>query len=94
MIHTLVLRSRSILLLGKISATVLTSLLGTTAIAALIGIGSTMLFGLQGAKFTQGAAETARISELATRQETVENLSIPQQILSFIPKKYRQRLQK
>ena len=72
--------------LGKISATVLTSLLGTTAIAALIGIGSTMLFGLQGAKFTQGAAETARISELATRQETVENLSIPQQILSFIPK--------
>lgn len=45
-----------------------------------------MLFGLQGAKFTQGAAETARISELATRQETVENLSIPQQILSFIPK--------
>ena len=69
--------------LGKISATVLTSLLGTTAIAALIGIGSTMLFGLQGAKFTQGAAETARISELATRQETVENLSIPQQIYPY-----------
>lgn len=72
--------------LGKISATVLASLLGTTAIAALIGIGSTMLFGLQGAKFTQGAAETASISELATRQETVESLTIPQQILSFIPK--------
>lgn len=52
--------------LGKISATVLTSLLATTAIAALIGIGTTILFGLQGAKFTEGAAETARISELAT----------------------------
>ena len=72
--------------LGKISATVLTSLLATTAIAALIGIGTTMLFGLQGAKFTEGAAETARISELATRQEAVSGLTIPQQILSFIPK--------
>ncbi|WP_270660310.1 L-cystine transporter [Enterococcus thailandicus] len=71
--------------LGKISATVLTTLLATTAISALIGIGTTMLFNLQGAKFTEGAAETARIAELATRQETVENLSIPQQILSFIP---------
>ncbi|MGM9902441.1 sodium/dicarboxylate symporter family protein [Enterococcus sp. 10A9_DIV0425] len=72
--------------LGKISATVLTTLLATTAISALIGIGMTMLFNLQGAEFTQGAAETARISELATRQETVEGLTIPQQILSFIPK--------
>ena len=72
--------------LGKISATVLTLLLATTAIAALIGIGTTMLFGLQGAKFTEGAAETARISELATRQEAVSGLTIPQQILSFIPK--------
>lgn len=72
--------------LGKISATVLTSLLATTAISALIGIGTTMLFGLQGAKFTEGAVEIARISELATRQETVSSLTIPQQILSFIPK--------
>lgn len=72
--------------LGKISATVLTSLLATTAIAALIGIGTTMLFGLQGAKFTEGAAEAARISELATRQESINGLTIPQQILSFIPK--------
>ncbi|EOL46032.1 sodium/dicarboxylate symporter family protein [Enterococcus phoeniculicola] len=72
--------------LGKISASVLATLLGTTAVAALIGIGTTLLFGLQGAKFTEGSAETARIAELATRQETVENLSIPQQILSFIPR--------
>lgn len=72
--------------LGKISASVLATLLGTTAVAALIGIGTTLLFGLQGAKFTEGSVETARIAELATRQETVENLSIPQQILSFIPR--------
>lgn len=72
--------------LGKISFTVLATLLGTTAIAALIGIGTTLLFGLQGAQFTEGTAETARIAELATRQETVGNLSIPEQITAFIPK--------
>lgn len=72
--------------IGKISFTVLATLLGTTAIAALIGIGTTLLFGLQGAQFTEGTAEAARIAELTTRQETVENLSIPEQITAFIPK--------
>ncbi|MBL1229075.1 L-cystine transporter [Enterococcus sp. BWB1-3] len=72
--------------LGKISFNVLATLLGTTAAAALIGYGSTILFGLQGAQFTEGTAEAARIAELATRQETIENLSIPDQILSFIPR--------
>ncbi|GCF94511.1 L-cystine transporter tcyP [Enterococcus florum] len=71
--------------LGKISANVLFILLATTAIAALIGIVSVMIFGLDGATFTRGAAESARISELAERQEMVQNFSIPQQILSFIP---------
>lgn len=72
--------------LKKIGFTVLATLLGTTAIAALIGIGTTLLFGLQGAKFTEGTAETSRIAEIVTKQETVENLSIPQQIISFIPR--------
>lgn len=72
--------------LGKISATVLITLMGTTAAAALISIGITLAFGLQGANFTEGSAESARIAELATRQETVENLTIPDQIVSFIPK--------
>lgn len=72
--------------LGKISFTVLATLLGTTAISALVGIGSVFLFGLQGAEFTEGAMETARISELASRQEMVQNLSIPEQLVSFIPR--------
>lgn len=71
--------------LGKISANVLVTLLATTAIAALIGIAAVMVFGLDGATFTKGAAETARIKELADRQSMVQNFSIPQQILSFIP---------
>ena len=57
--------------LGKISFNVLATLLGTTAVAALVGIGTTLAFGLQGAKFTQGAAETSRIAELATRQDAI-----------------------
>ncbi len=69
----------------KISFTVLATLLGTTAIAALIGIVMVMLFGLDGASFTEGAAETARIAELAERSTQVQDLSIPQQIVSFIP---------
>ncbi|MGX7199104.1 L-cystine transporter [Enterococcus nangangensis] len=72
--------------LGKISSTVLISLLGTTAVAAFIGYLSTLVFGLNGATFTKGTAETARIAELATKQESVQNFSIPEQLLSFIPK--------
>lgn len=71
--------------IGKISVHVLALLLGTTAIAAFIGILMVMLFNLDGASFTKGAAETARIAELTQKQTEVENLSIPQQILSFIP---------
>ena len=71
--------------LGKIGFNVLATLLGTTAVAALVGIGTTLAFG-SGAKFTQGAAETSRIAELATRQDAIQDLTIPQQIVSFIPK--------
>src|SRR5699024_3210278 len=69
----------------KISFTVLATLLGTTAIAALIGILTVLVFNLDGASFTQGAAETARIADLADRQSQIQDLTIPQQILSFIP---------
>lgn len=72
--------------LGKISFHVLTVLIGTTALAALIGIVTVFIFNLDGATFTQGAQETARIAELAQRQEMVQDLTIPQQIVSFIPK--------
>ncbi|WEG74020.1 L-cystine transporter [Vagococcus intermedius] len=71
--------------LGKISVTVLATLLITTAASALIGILSVFLFKLQGAEFTKGAAETARIADLASRQELIQDVTIPQQIVSFIP---------
>ncbi|MFS7389607.1 L-cystine transporter [Carnobacterium maltaromaticum] len=71
--------------LGEISFTVIGTLLATTAVAALIGILSVFIFNLDGATFVQGEAETARIEALGERQEAVENLSIPEQVVSFIP---------
>lgn len=71
--------------IGKISANVLFVLLSTTAIAALIGALMVFVFHLDGATFTKGAAESARIAELAQRQQQVKDLSIPEQIISFIP---------
>ncbi len=71
--------------IGKISFSVLATLLGTVAIAALIGVSMVMLFNLDGAQFAQGAEESSRIAEITEQQSEVQNLSIPEQILSFIP---------
>lgn len=70
----------------KIGTNVLAVLLGTVAIAAAIGIISVLIFGLDGAEFTRGAAETARIAGLQDQQAQIADLTIPQQIVSFIPK--------
>lgn len=71
--------------IGKIGANVLAVLIITVMIAAALGIGSVLLFNLDGAEFTRGAAENARIAALQESQAQVEGLSIPQQILNFIP---------
>ncbi|GEK89750.1 L-cystine transporter [Alkalibacterium putridalgicola] len=72
--------------LGKISSSVLITLIATTAVAALIGILSVMAFNLDGAEFVQGEQETARIEQLQESQTAVEDLSIPEQITNFIPR--------
>jgi len=71
--------------LGKISFLVIGILLGTTAISAGIGIGSSYLFHLDELELVKGDAENARNEELVERAGMVENLSIPEQVLSFIP---------
>lgn len=71
--------------LGKISISVLITLLATTAVAAFIGWATVIIFNLDGAQFVEGAAEAARIESLAERQQQVVGLTIPGQILSFIP---------
>lgn len=73
--------------LGKISASVLITLVLTTAIAAAVGIASAMAFGLNAEDLLagQGEAEIARGESLESRLGDVEGVSLPEQILSFIP---------
>jgi uncharacterized protein len=71
--------------IGKISVLVIGILLGTTAISAAIGIGTSLGFGLDGIQLTEGAEEAARNAALEERVVTVEAMTIPQQILEFFP---------
>ncbi|QTF08247.1 L-cystine transporter [Brenneria izadpanahii] len=73
--------------LGKISILTLGTLLFTTLIAALVGVFVTNLFGLTASGLVQGAQETARLTAIENNYVgKVSDLSIPQIILSFIPK--------
>lgn len=71
--------------IGKIGFNVLAALIITVMIAAALGITTVLLFNLDGAEFTRGAAESAHIATLQETQTQVEGMTIPQQILSFIP---------
>ncbi|MDX7992370.1 L-cystine transporter [Xenorhabdus littoralis] len=73
--------------LGKISFLAIGTLLLTTAISALIGIIMANLFGLNAAGLIQGTQETVRLSAIETNYiGKVADMSVPQIILSFIPK--------
>ncbi|WP_042357228.1 L-cystine transporter [Bacillus rubiinfantis] len=71
--------------IGKISFLVIGILLGTTAIAAAIGIGSALGFGLDGIHLTAGEAENARNALLEEKVTGVKDMTIPQQILELLP---------
>ncbi|PQQ25815.1 L-cystine transporter [Photorhabdus hindustanensis] len=73
--------------LGKISFLTIGALLFTTMIAALIGIIIINLFGLTAEGLIQGPQETNRLSAIENNYASkVSDLSVPQLILSFIPK--------
>ncbi len=73
--------------LGKISFLTIGTLLLTTAIAALIGILVTNLFGLTAEGLIQGHMETARLDAIQSNYiGKVSDLTLPQLVLSFIPK--------
>lgn len=71
--------------LGRISAVVLAVLLVTVAIAALTGWAAVAFSGLAGASFTNGSVDATSLDALQGKQEQVANLTIPQEILAFIP---------
>ena len=69
---------------GKIAGISLAVLLGTVAVAALFGWAVIAFSGLAGASFTQTASEST-MTALQTRQQTVQGLTLPEVIVSFIP---------
>ncbi|UED74314.1 L-cystine transporter [Brevibacillus sp. DP1.3A] len=71
--------------IGKISTLIIGLLVGTTAVAAAIGISTTLTFNLDGAQFQQGDAESARIEQVEQRLGDIENLSTPAKILELLP---------
>lgn len=72
--------------LGKISFYVLSVLLVTTAISAVIGIALVYLFDLSAEGLVAGTREIAAQERVVGRAEQVSNLSVPAMLLSFIPR--------
>lgn len=72
--------------LGKISLSVLSVLLITTAIAAAIGISMVYLFDLSAEGLVAGERELAAQARVEGRVDQVSNLSVPAMLVSFIPR--------
>lgn len=71
--------------LGKISVLIIGLLVGTTAVAAAVGIGTTLAFDLEAIQIDQGEAEAARGVQLEERATSLEGQSYPQKILELLP---------
>ncbi|PFA62184.1 L-cystine transporter [Bacillus sp. AFS015802] len=71
--------------LGKISVLIIGLLVGTTAVAAAVGIATTAAFDLEAIQIDQGNAEAARGIQLEERAAALEGQSYPQKILELLP---------
>ena len=80
-----VVRMREVADLGRIGGSVVGILVGTTAVAALVGILVSNLFGLNADAIIQGARELERAASLTSRYENVANLGLADMLVRFIP---------
>lgn len=71
--------------IGKLSGLIIGILIGTTAIAAVVGIGTSVAFDLEAVQIEQGDAEKARGEQMEGTFAEVKDLTLPQQILSLLP---------
>ncbi|MGP1908551.1 L-cystine transporter [Metabacillus sp. JX24] len=71
--------------IGKISILVLGILVGTTAISAAIGIGTSLGFNLEAVQIEQGEAETARGEALDATYTEIQDQTFPQKVLELLP---------
>lgn len=70
---------------GKMAAIILSFLIGTTAVAAVVGMGSAAIFDLNADQIVQGDAESARAEYYEGRSAEVADKTLPQQILDLLP---------
>jgi len=71
--------------LGKMASWVIGILISTTLIAALVGIGSALLFDLNAEQIEAGQAENERAGSIEEQFASMEEQTTPQRILNFIP---------
>ena len=71
--------------IGKISSLVLVLLVGTTAVAAGVGIATAVGFNLESVQIAQGDAEIARGEMLEQKHLEMGDRTLPQQILDLLP---------
>ncbi|WHX59870.1 L-cystine transporter [Peribacillus frigoritolerans] len=71
--------------IGKISVLIIGILLGTTAIAAAVGITSATVFNLEAVQIEQGEAELSRGDQISETYGTIQDKTMPQQFLELIP---------
>ncbi|SFM27620.1 Sodium:dicarboxylate symporter family protein [Salibacterium qingdaonense] len=71
--------------LGKMSTWIIGSLVSTAMAAALVGVGSAAVFDLNAGEIESGQAEQERGSVLESTLGDIEDESMPERILSFVP---------
>ena len=71
--------------IGKISILIIGILIGTTAIAAAIGITTTLVFDLEAIELEEGDAETAR-NEVAIGRPRWRGITQVKRLLTGLPK--------
>ena len=80
-----VVRMKEMGALGRYGGTIVAILVGTTMIAAFIGVMMASVFGLSMDGMTEGARELARAEALEQRLETIQDLGVADMLIRFIP---------
>lgn len=70
---------------AKIGIYIFMFLIGTVAIAAIVGIVSALIFSLDASSIDLGSAESSRGNELASQAKGMTANTLPQQILELLP---------
>lgn len=80
-----VVRMQDVAALGRIGGMVIGILIGTTMIAALVGISVTRLFGLSAESLTRGAREMESARDLSNQYAEFGDLGLADMLVRFIP---------